>query len=69
MEKRYRANFGDGTHTKAFADIRDALLAKMGRAGIVQYRTSIEAVEGRGDWYTVTPSRVSLNGPAIVEKR
>lgn len=69
----YRANFGDGTTTKGFADIRDARLAKWGRAAIVQYRTSIESHSGVGPladgWTTVEPSRASLNGPAVTERR
>lgn len=63
----YRANFGDGTHSRTFADMRDAKLAVWGRAGIVQYRSSVEASSGDGTWITVLPSRASLNGPPIVE--
>lgn len=65
----YRANFGDGTHTKAYPDIRDARLAKWGRAAIVQYRTAIEVQTDGGDWRTAEPSRASLNGPPIAEVR
>lgn len=65
----YRANFGDGTWTKSYPDIRDARMAKWGRAAIVQYRTSIEGQTERGDWVVVEPSRASQNGPVIVEQR
>lgn len=58
----YRANFGDGTWTKAFADVGDAKMAKWGRAAIVQYRTSIEVYNGA--WRTMIPARATLNGPA-----
>lgn len=64
----YRANFGDGTYTSAFSDIRDARLAKWGRAAVVQYRTSIEVCRG-GVWAVIEPSRASQNGPAIAEVR
>lgn len=62
----YRANFGDDTHTKGYPDIRDAKLAIWGRAGIVQYRSSIEALTPDG-WQVVCPSKASQNGPAITE--
>lgn len=68
MVTLYRANFGDGTWTRGYLDIRDAKLAVWGRAAIVQYRSSIERYDG-GDWVTVCPSRVSLNGSAITEVR
>lgn len=64
----YRANFGDGTHTKEYADIRDAKLAIWGRAAIVQYRSFVEQKAADG-WVTVIPSRAEVNGPPIVEKR
>ncbi len=62
----YRANFGDGTHTKGYEDIRDARLAMWGRASIVQYRTSIEQ-QIDGVWHVVYRSRADYNGPVIVE--
>lgn len=63
----YRANFGDGTHTKGYEDIRDAKLCIWGRAAIVQYRSSIEqSVNGR-EWHTYMSSRAAKNGPAIEE--
>jgi hypothetical protein len=68
----YRANFGDGTTSKGYPDRRDALRAKWGRAGIVQYRTSIEAHDGgplAEGWVVIEPSRASRNGPPIVEIR
>jgi hypothetical protein len=72
----YRANFGDGTHSQAYADIRDARAAKWARAAIVQYRTSIEQATGdltQGtqywQWTVIEPSRASLNGPVIGEVR
>lgn len=69
----YRANFGDGTHSSGYEDIRDAKLQIWGRAGIVQYRTSIETHSGIGGllngWSVVEPSRASLNGPPVVEER
>lgn len=64
----FRANFGDGTHSQPYTDIRDARCEKWGRAAIVQYRTSIERLEGN-TWIVVEPSRASLTGPPIVEKR
>lgn len=63
----YRANFGDGTHTKGFADIRDVKLAIWGRAGIVQYRSSVEVQTTEGNWQTLHPSKASQNGPVITE--
>lgn len=70
MTISYRANFGDGTHSKAYPDVRDAKREKWARAGIVQYRTSIECRLGDGgSWETVIPSRASQNGPAVVEER
>ena len=65
----YRANFGDGTYTKGYADIRDARREKWARAAIVQYRTCIEVQTARDDWQTVEPSRASLNGPPIRHSR
>lgn len=69
MTELFRANYGDGTHSKAFQDIRDARLEKWSRAGIVQYRTSIERSEDGHTWATVEPSGAHRNGPAIVEQR
>jgi hypothetical protein len=65
MTMTYRANFGDGTTTRAYADIRDAKLAIWGRAAIVQYRSSVESYVN-SQWVTVCPSRAERNGPAIV---
>ena len=67
----YRANYGDGETSGAFSDIRDARLAMWSRAGIVQYRTSIERHEGGrldSGWFVVEPSRATRNGPPIVER-
>lgn len=61
----YRANFGDGTYTRGWADIRDARRAIWGRAGIVQYRSFIERLTD-GVWTPIGPSRAMLNGPVIV---
>lgn len=64
---QYRANFGDGTHTRPYPDIRDARREKWARAAIVQYRTAIEGSAGfDGPWIVVEPSRASLNGPPVV---
>ncbi len=66
----YRANFGDGTYSRGWFDIRDAQLAIWGRAAIVQYRSSIEqSTEDGQSWIVVKPSRASQNGPAITEQR
>lgn len=66
----YRANFGDGTWTRSFADIRDAKREIWARAGIVQYRSWIEVKSiGQDSWSVAIPSRASVNGPAIVERR
>lgn len=62
----YRANFGDGTYTKAYADIRDAKREIWARAGIVQYRSYIEQEVATGEWAIVQPSRAQRNGPPIV---
>ncbi len=69
MPVLYRANFGDGTYTKGWPDLRDALLAVWGRSAIVQYRSFIERRTLAGNWETFRPSRASQNGPAIVEQR
>lgn len=65
----YRANFGDGTWTRGFEDIRDARLRIWERAGIVQYRSSIEQRGEDGRWVVLLPSRAMKKGPAIVEER
>lgn len=70
----FRANFGDGTHSDGWPDIRDAQRAMRERAGIVQWRTSIEMQQNGSrlagaDWVVIIPSRASLNGPVITEIR
>lgn len=64
---KYRANFGDGTWTKAFTDIRDAKRMIWARAAIVQYRSFVEENVSPGNWTVTIPSRASRNGPVIVE--
>ena len=64
----YRADFGDGTHTRGYPDIRDARAAIWGRAAIVQYRSRIERQVDGGPWTVHVPSRADQNGPPIVER-
>lgn len=64
----YRANFGNGETGRPHLDIRDARLDKWARAGIVQWRTSIERC-APGGWETVEPSRAAQSGPPIEEVR
>lgn len=63
----FRANFGDGTYTSPFPDIRDAKLAIWGRAAIVQYRSFIEIQDDGGNWMILYPSQASKN-PIVVAK-
>jgi len=70
MSALYRANFGDGTWTKNYTDIRDARVAIWGRAARVQYRSFIERFDPIANaWEVVSPSRAMRNGPPIVEQR
>lgn len=69
MPVEYRANFGDGTWTRPYLDVRDARREIWGRAAIVQYRSFVEATDSKGDWYILIASRASRNGPPITEQR
>ena len=71
MRSRYRANFGDGTHSKSYPDIRDARREKRAQAAIVQWRTGIECCDASATfcvWTMIEPSRSSA-APVVTEVR
>lgn len=59
----YRANYGDGTYSPAYPDIRDAKLAKWGRAAIVHGKPSCRHARvrtARRLWKSVRKQRTGV---------